>query len=208
VTAAEALELLDWKRRVFALYAEVRAAAADPERAWSRWREVRDELFRTHRQSPLPPGAREGFGGLDYFPYDAELRASAAVEAAEPEVLQIGASGGETVSFSRFGLARFQLGGAPRTLELYWLEAYGGGIFCPFADGTSGRATYGGGRYLLDTVKGADLGGDLASLVLDFNFAYNPSCSYDPRWVCPLTPPANRLPIEIAGGERHPSRQR
>ncbi|HEX6699685.1 MAG TPA: DUF1684 domain-containing protein, partial [Gaiellaceae bacterium] len=81
-------------------------------------------------------------------------------------------------------------------------------VFCPFADRTSGHATYGGGRYLLDTVKGADLGGDRGGLVLDFNFAYNPSCSYDPRWVCPLTPPANRLPLEVAAGERHPHRSR
>ena len=202
---SEALDLLDWKRRVFAVYGEIRAAA-DPETAWSRWRDVRDELFRRHPQSPLPPEERERFGGLDYFPYDAALRVTAAVEPAEPEVRQIGASGGETVTFRRFGIAGFELAGSPQTLELYWLQAYGGGVFCPFADATSGRSTYGGGRYLLDTVKGADLGGERGSLVLDFNFAYNPSCSYDPRWVCPLTPPANRLALEVAAGERHPHR--
>ena len=76
------------------------------------------------------------------------------------------------------------------TLELYWLEGYGGGLFVPFADATSGRETYGAGRYLLDTVKGADLGQRGGRLVLDFNFAYQPSCAYDPRWTCPLTPPA------------------
>ena len=200
------LELLDWRRRVFALYAEVRADG-DAERAWGRWRGVRDELFRTHPQSPLPPEARATFAGLDYFPYDPALRLTARVEPAEAELRRIGASGGETVTFRRFGLARFDLDGAGQSLELYWLEAYGGGVFCPFADGTSGRATYGGGRYLLDTVKGADLGGNDERLVLDFNFAYNPSCSYDPRWVCPLTPPANRLSLEVAGGERHPARR-
>jgi len=205
VPAGDELELLDWRRRVFALYGEVRADG-DAERAWHRWRGVRDELFRTHTQSPLPPEARDGFAGLDYFPYDQALRLTAAVEPADPEVRSIGASGGETVTFRRFGLARFELGGAAQSLELYWLEAYGGGVFCPFADGTSGRTTYGGGRYLLDTVKGADLGGAAGSVVLDFNFAYNPSCSYDPRWVCPLTPPANRLPVEVAGGERHRDR--
>src|SRR5204862_506924 len=89
--------------------------------------------------------------------------------------------------------AHLPLIGAARALELYWLVGYGGGVFCPFADATSSGSTYGGGRYLLDTVKGADLGGDDRQLVLDFNFAYNPSCSYDPRWVCLLTPPANRL---------------
>jgi uncharacterized protein len=205
VDAANALDLLDWKRRVFALYAEIRSAD-DPVRAWCRWRETRDELFGAHPQSPLPPEARERFAGLDYFDYDPARRVVAAVEPIDPEVRRIGASGGETVSFRRFAVARFELDGAAQALELYWLVGYGGGVFCPFADATSGRATYGGGRYLLDTVKGADLGGDDAHLVLDFNFAYNPSCSYDPRWVCPLTPPANRLRLAVEAGERHPHR--
>ena len=86
------------------------------------------------------------------------------------------------------------LAGSECELELYWLDAYGGGMFVPFADATSGDETYGAGRYLLDTVKGADLGTEDGRLVLDFNLAYNPSCSYDPRWACPLSPPANRLP--------------
>ena len=112
------------------------------------------------------------------------------------------ASGGETVRFRRFGVVRFELAGSPRELALFWLEGYGGGAFLPFADATSGEETYGGGRYLLDTVKGADLGEADGRLVLDFNFAYNPSCSYDPRWVCPLSPPENRLPVEVRAGER------
>jgi uncharacterized protein (DUF1684 family) len=207
VDALDAIDLLDWKRRVFASYAEVRAAS-EPEQAWLGWRATRDELFRTHPQSPLPPDARARFDGLDYFSYDPALRVTAALEAAEPETRAIGASGGKTVTFRRFGVARFDLDGSAQALELYWLEAYGGGVFCPFADRTTGHATYGGGRYLLDTVKGADLGGDRGGLVLDFNFAYNPSCSYDPRWVCPLTPPANRLPLEVRAGERHPHRTR
>jgi len=205
VDAADAFDLLDWKRRVFALYAEIRAAG-DPKRAWHRWRETRDELFRTHPQSPLTPEGRACFDGLDYFDYDPARRVVCAIERAEPEERRIGASGGETVSFRRFAVARFELDGASRALELYWLTGYGGGVFCPFADATSGRSTYGGGRYLLDTVKGADLGGDRERVVLDFNFAYNPSCSYDPRWVCPLTPPANRLAIAVEAGERHPHR--
>jgi hypothetical protein len=105
----------------------------------------------------------------------------------------------------RFARVRFELLGEPRSLELYWLEAYGGGVFLPFADTTSGRETYGAGRYLLDTVKGADLGGDDRALVLDFNFAYNPSCSYDDRWACPLAPPANRLDVRVEAGELSPA---
>ena len=82
------------------------------------------------------------------------------------------------------------------------LDGYGGGVFLSFADATSGTETYGACRYLLDTVKGSDLGEHGGRLVLDFNFAYNPSCAYDPRWVCPLAPPGNRLAIPVRAGER------
>ena len=187
------LTLLDWKRRIFALYAEVRATA-DPEAAWRRWCEVRSELYRTHPQSP-----RRG-GEPAYFPYDPRLRFDAAVEPVEAATLEIAGSAGSATHFRRIALARF----GDATLELYWLEAYGGGVFLPFRDETSGRETYGAGRYLLDTVKGADLGGDDDTLVLDFNFAFNPSCAWDDRWACPLAPPANRLARRIAGGELVP----
>jgi len=189
------LTLLDWKRRIFALYAEVRAAD-DPESAWQRWCTVRADLYRTHPQSP-----RVG-GEPAYFPYDAALRFEASVERVEPARLEIAGSGGSTTRFRRFALAHF--GGT--SLELYWLEAYGGGIFLPFRDETSSRETYGAARYLLDTVKGADLGGSGDALVLDFNFAFNPSCAYDDSWGCPLSPPANRLPVRVEAGELLPSR--
>jgi uncharacterized protein len=188
--------LLDWKRRVSELYGEVRATD-DPRAAWRRWRDVRDQLFRTHPQSPLRPEAQASFGGLEYFEYDPALRVLAEVEDAEPERREIAASADETMAFTRIGRARVELG----TLELYWLDGYGGGLFVPFADATSGHETYGAGRYLLDTVKGADLGEREGRLVLDFNFAYNPSCAYDPRWVCPLAPPANRLRLPVRAGE-------
>ncbi len=113
------LHLLDWKRRVFGIYAETRAAA-DPEAAWKRWLAVRDELFATHPQSPLPATNRRGFTGLAYFAYEPRARVLAEVVAAK-----------------------------------------------------------------------------------DFNFAYNPSCAYDPRWVCPLVPAPNRLAVPIRAGERY-----
>ncbi len=195
------VDLLDWKRRIFELYAEIRPVS-DPEAAWVRWREVRDELFRLHPQSPLPEEVRAGFRGVDYYPYDLELRVLADVEPAEPVSLEIAGSAGSNVRFTRFGGAVFDLAGECRPLELYWLEGYGGGIFVPFGDATNGSESYGPGRYVLDSVKGADLGMEEGKLVLDFNFSYNPSCSYDPRWACPLTPPPNRLPIAIRAGER------
>jgi len=196
------LELLDWKRRVFALYAGVRAVR-DPEAAWHEWRDGRDTLFRGHPQSPLSPVGREGFGGLRYFEYTPAFRVLGGLERGDDELRDVTASGGETVRFRRFGVVCFELAREPQELSLYWLEGYGGGVFLPFADATRGSETYGGGRYLLDTVKGADLGEADGQLVLDFNFAYNPSCAYDPGWVCPLAPPANRLAVEVRAGERY-----
>jgi uncharacterized protein len=191
------LILLDWKRRIFALYADVRRAS-DPEAAWRRWCEVRSELYRTHPQSPRV-GAEPA-----YFPYDPRFRANAVVHDVEPVTLEIPGSAGSLIRFGRFAVARFVLLDEPRELELYWLDAYGGGIFLPFGDETNGHETYGAGRYLLDTVKGADLGGSGDELVLDFNFAFNPSCAYDDAWACPLSPPANRLPVRVEAGELLP----
>jgi uncharacterized protein len=200
---ADQLDLLDWKRRVFAEYAVVRSAT-QPDQAWSGWKQTRDDLFASHPQSPLPAEGRDGFDGLDYFDYDHAYRTTGEVVEAEPRGFEIAGSADASFSFDRFATVRFQLSGKQLELELYWLRGYGGGLFVPFADATSGAETYGAGRYLFDTVKGADLGCDEEGrLVLDFNFAYNPSCSYDPTWACPLATPANRLDARIAAGERH-----
>jgi uncharacterized protein (DUF1684 family) len=200
-TAADMLDLLDWKRRVSALYEEVRAAP-EPADAWALWRSVRDELFRTHPQSPLPAEARPAFAGLDYYDYDPDCRVIAELADAEAEPQPVETSGMQPMLFRRFARASFELRGEPLELEVYSLEGYGGGVFLPFRDATSGSETYGGGRYVLDTIKGADLGSVDGRLVLDFNFSYNPSCSYDPGWVCPLAPPANRLAVAVGAGER------
>ena len=171
--------------------------------AWRLWRTTRNHLFRTHDQSPLPITARENFTGGDYFEYDPAYRVTAEVHDLPSKSYDVETSGDHTMGFTRFGVVEFEIKAHPVRLELYWLDGYGGGIFLPFRDATSGQETYGGGRYLLDTVKGADLGSDGGRIVIDFNFAYNPSCSYDPRWVCPLSPPENRLEVRIEAGERH-----
>ncbi len=196
------MTLLDWKRRVFELYKEIRATP-EPEWAWRRWREERHELFATHPQSPIESEKREDFAGLDYHDYDPAFRVLAEFVDAKHEDYHIPTSGDQPMRFARRGIATFELREKSMQLELYWLSAYGGGLFVPFRDETSGSTSYGAGRYLLDTVKGADLGMLYDKLVLDFNFAYNPSCAYDPRWVCPLAPPANRLEVAIEAGERH-----
>jgi hypothetical protein len=196
------LDLLDWRRRVLALYSKVREAS-DGRAAWDHWREERRALILSHPQSPIrDPDARAAFAGPAYFDYDPEARVLADVEPAEPERRVIEGSADGRFEMTRFAAARFDLYGQRHTMGLYWIEVYGGGVFLSFRDATSGRETYGAGRYLLDTVKGADLGSEGEWLVLDFNFAYQPSCSYDPLWVCPLAPPENRLAVEVRAGER------
>jgi uncharacterized protein len=196
------LELLNWKRQVFSLYHEIRGDA-DPESAWTRWRQRRDELFREHPQSPLPAEQRRNFAGLTFFDYEPSARTIAEITAAAEESYDVPSSGESDFTLTRIATASFELGPDELRLELYWIEGYGGGLFLPFRDETSGNETYGAGRYLFDTVKGADLGMDGAGLVLDFNFAYNPSCAYDPQWVCPLAPPPNRLGVPIRAGEKN-----
>jgi uncharacterized protein (DUF1684 family) len=201
MAAADNLALLDWKRRVFALYAAVRALP--PESAWELWRETRDDLFRSHPQSPLPADRRASFDGLEYWPYDPQARVLAELEDIEAPPEPVQTSGTEAILFRPFARAAFELHGELLSLEVSWLAGYGGGAFLSFRDTTSGKESYGGGRYVLDTAKGADLGEEDGRLVLDFNFAYNPSCSYDPGWVCPLAPPANRLAVAVQAGEQH-----
>jgi uncharacterized protein (DUF1684 family) len=165
--------------------------------AHRRWREGRDELFRSHPQSALPLEERASFKGLAYREYDPRFSFTATVRSLPEERYDVGTSGGGVIAFVRFGAVDLPVG----TLEVMWLDEYSGGVFVPFRDATSGKTTYGGGRYLLDTAKSADLGSDGEELVLDFNFAYHPSCVYDPKWVCPLAPPSNRLAAAIDAGE-------
>jgi uncharacterized protein (DUF1684 family) len=196
------LDLLDWRRTVFAMYAAVRAGVErDPEGSLAEFRAARERMIRGHDQSPIPPERRAAFGGLDHWPYDPAMRFEAAVEPAEPDRLIAHSLDGDPYPLDRIGHVRLPL----VDLEVYWIQVYGGGVFIPFRDATSGTESYGAGRYLLDTIKGADLGGNADRLVLDFNYAYNPSCAYDPRWSCPLAPAANWLRAAVRAGERTPT---
>lgn len=193
------LELLDWRRTVAGMYADVRAMAEHaPAQALSRFRAARDDLFRDHPASPLGSHRRAAFTGIPYWPLDPSLRFEVAVDQLPPEPMVAASISSETFRLVRIGRVHLPVG----ALEVYWIDVYGGGVFVPFRDETSGHETYGAGRYLLDTAKGADLGGSGGRLVLDFNYAYHPSCAYDPRWSCPLAPPANRLDSVVRAGER------
>jgi uncharacterized protein (DUF1684 family) len=195
------LTLLDWRRRTHALYAAARAAA-DPEAGWRTWRDGRDELFASHPDSPLDDAARAAFTGLPFAPYDPALRFEAPLDPSPATRLELPTADDGVVPLDRIGTLSV---GALGRLDVWWLGGYGGGVFLPLRDGTAGRTTYGGGRYLLDTIKGADLGGDGGRLVVDLNFAYHPSCTYDPRWSCPLAPEGNRIPAPVDAGEQLPS---
>jgi uncharacterized protein (DUF1684 family) len=209
------LELADWRRRVAEMYAAWRhESESDPERATQHLRATRDHLFRSHPQSPLKPEDRARFGGLSYFAYDAAYRMTAIVEpvahapvAPAPALgfpIQLPASVTPEFSFRLIGRAHLSGPLTGLALPVFWMAGYAGGIFIPFRDGTSGAETYGAGRYLLDTVKGADTGGSFErnEVLLDFNTAYHPSCAYDPKWNCPLAPPESRLEMAIRAGER------
>ncbi len=195
------LDLADYRRRVSDLYTAVRRST-DGEGAWTEWRAGRDRLFATHPQSPVPPDERDGFAGAAFFAYDPGWLVLATVDAVEDEPVLIDHSGDGNTRFARFGTATATVGGRRVALDVYWLDSYGGGLFLPFADATNGGPTYGGGRYLLDTAKGADLGLRDGALVLDFNYSYHPSCVWDDRWSCPLAPPGNRLDLAVEAGER------
>jgi uncharacterized protein (DUF1684 family) len=206
VAPSSFIELADYRRRVAQLYAAVRNASGEPEEAWRRFRLEREALFRTHPQSALDPEQKEHFTGLPYFPYNPALRLCVQVDPApDSEVVEVQLQEDGITRLKRFGKVNFELQGQRLELSLFWVLGYGGGIFLPFRDATAPEETYGGGRYLLDTVKGADLGMEGGRLVLDFNYAYNPSCAYNPRWHCPLAPRENWLGIVLRAGElRYP----
>jgi uncharacterized protein (DUF1684 family) len=193
------LSLADWRRRVAEIYAQVRALIArDPAAAHEYWRDSRDDLFRNHPQSPLSRDARASFGGLKYFDYDERLAFVAKLRRLPKTPHDLFTSDGRTMAFDRIAVVDLPIG----TLDVLWLDGYAGGLFLSFRDASAGKTTYGGGRYVLDTAKGADLGARGDHLIVDFNFSFNPSCAYDSQWSCPLAPAANILTVAIEAGER------
>lgn len=96
--------------------------------------------------------------------------------------------------FRRFGVAQFQVDGVAAQVTLY-ASAGSHELFLPFPDMTSGKETYGAGRYL-------DLHAHGDEVVVDFNYAYYPNCAYNPDWNCPLPPAENWLKVAIGAGEK------
>lgn len=196
---SDALDLWDYRRRVHDIYSRTRQGDPGAD-TWSVWVAERDELFATHPQSAIEE--KSSFAGLPYFPYDPGMRVTGRFDPIDDEGATLDHSGDGTTRFVKVGVVHFEIHANQASLEVLWLDAYGGGIFVPFRDESNGESTYGGGRYLLDTVKGADLGHEGERVVLDFNYAYHPSCVHSYRWSCPLAPPSNRLGFAIEAGER------
>lgn len=194
-------EVADFRRKVFALYAQVRDYP-DPRAGHTLWRNERDKLFKHHPASALTPEDRSTFTGLPIAPYDPAWRFEVQLESSSPRNFDFPTESDGVVPFELIGVAHIPNIGK---LDVWRLKTYGGGIFLPVRDSLAGQrdGTYGGGRYVLDTIKGADLGSGPAagSLVIDFNFAYNPSCAYNPAFSCPLPPEGNRVKVEIPVGE-------
>lgn len=215
------LDLYDWRQRVARMYRERNIATLAGEidaRVFSRFRAERDALFALHPQSPLADETRSRFSTLRYFPYNPSFKLEATLEADDSGVGFEFDNGTERMPAHPAARLRFSYAGSSYTLVVYWLAAYGGGLFLPFRDNTAPIHTYGGGRYLFDTVKGSDfvrldwganepldamrrpgyVGG---RVIVDFNYAYNPSCAYNDRWVCPLAPAENHLDLSVDAGE-------
>jgi uncharacterized protein (DUF1684 family) len=201
----ELIDLVDWRRRVGDMYRLETIAA---------FRQARNDLFKHHPQSAIEPEERDAFESLSYFEPDPACRVRARLEPGPGDELVIDTGGADgVITYRRAAKLVFELAGTPCALTVLSLKQYGGGLFVPFKDATSGHETYGGGRYLFDTAKNTDgLALEIATgspeVTIDFNFAYNPSCVYSPRWACPLAPPENTLTVAIRAGERmyvHPA---
>lgn len=167
-------------------------------------RQQKDRFFAASPQSPLPHHERHThFTGLSYFPPDLRFRIEAEViPFAQPEIVRLATSTGELRPQVRYAELRFQIG--DQTLHLAGFadphEQYIHELFVPFRDATSGRESYGAGRYLEVAVHHHI--GDEIKATLDFNLAYNPYCAYSPDYSCPIPPAENTLPIAIMAGER------
>ena len=159
-------------------------------------RQKKDNFMQTDAGSPVTN--KTAFKGLLYFKPDPAYRVVARLEpfADKTQKLVVRMSDGSEEVYDKFAHAVFSLNGnACRLLVVKLQNTYS----ILFRDATSGKETYGGGRYIeLDLAERND-----NHAVLDFNTAYNPYCAYNPTYACPLPPAENTLPIAVRAGERY-----
>jgi uncharacterized protein (DUF1684 family) len=159
-----------------------------------RYRENRDEFFRSHYASPLPDEDQQEFGGLAYFPPDSSMVFTGRFSRSGDVRVQITSSVGTSSAYHQMGV--FLVGIAGAMYEFIVLDDGDGNPFIAFCDTTNGETTYAGGRYV-----SLDIAADgLASI--DFDLATNPYCVYDEEFVCPLPPVANRIAVPVEAGEK------
>lgn len=164
-------------------------------------RAEKDAFFGEEDQSPIPEEEREAFSGLRYFPPDLAYRVEAeVVPYDEQKVVMLGRSRGDVGPQLRFAEVRFTLNGQDVHLTAFKDadDPDADDLFVPFRDATSGKETYGAGRYIETQADGPD--GSLRA-TLDFNLAYNPWCNYSEAYTCILPPAENTLPVAVRAGE-------
>lgn len=204
-------DLYDYRLRIAEHYRQRNAALLANEDAATTvemFRRAKDAVFATHSQSALDTKQKQVFKGLHYFPFNPALRFSVIVDTTvEQSKQEVVMNATEAMAMTTVGQVTFTTAGQAVTLSLYWLDIYGGGLFLPFRDTTCTQESYGGGRYLFDTIKGSNALSHInergqTQLTLDFNYAYNPSCAYNDAWTCPLAPVENRLNVALPAGEK------
>jgi uncharacterized protein (DUF1684 family) len=164
-------------------------------------RRGKDVFFASHPQSPLPLADRGVFQGLAYWPPDPDYRFELPLrEHHEKEVMKVADTGGQERRLWRWGEFRFRIAGREATLLAYKSDIAEERLFAPFRDETSGKESYGAGRYL-DLEPDRHLTEE-GNWTLDFNEAYNPWCAYSKDYVCPFVPPENWLKVPIRAGEK------
>lgn len=159
------------------------------------FRRDKDEFLRLHPQSPLPHELRHDFKGLDYYPPNPDMVFVANVEPGDNSPVRIATSDGQERTYYRGGVVHLTIDGEPVQLTLLTVPGHEG-YFLPFRDATSGKETYGAGRYL--DLPPAHKG----QVMIDFNFAYNPYCAYSDAYSCALPPVENWLSVPIEAGEK------
>ncbi len=160
----------------------------------------KNEDFRNPQQSPLMQQDLEGFEALNYyFPVRGLVYRLPFTAAAATDTVFLTKRKGEAVPYLRRGTVAFAHGGDTYQLSVFGPADVSRGdyLWLPFYDKTSGEATYGGGRYLDVEVNAEGL------VDLDFNYAYNPLCDYNPeQFNCTLPPTENRLDFAVEAGEK------
>lgn len=158
------------------------------------FRKEKDEFFGHHPQSPLTPGQKRNFTGLNYFPENEGLRLDVKADLLnDSQPIYMQTTTGGVQEYLRHGRFKIEVDGLEAELTIFKSEH---GYFLPFVDSLAGEETYPAGRYL----DPEELPGD--RFLVDFNIAYNPYCAYNEMWSCPITPGENRLKVPIRAGEK------